>query len=165
MVIFGNNLGRVAILPDFASAAILQVVSLDPDISAQAHRSIITRLSLSQQVNAQFMHTLGSLVYVYVFGDKIGQMTLHGVSFPGLCDANEADGKPMPENRRESTSVEPILQWYNEHKMSRRQQPVRITMGRNIVLEGFIQALSVNVSDAATGLAEWAMQLAILPEH
>jgi len=48
-------------------------------------RSVIQTIQVSSQGNFQFLSTLRNYIYVYVFGEKPGNMVLTGTMFRGDC--------------------------------------------------------------------------------
>jgi len=163
MILFANRPGSVIALRGVGAPATIQSfaqVHVEPLISYRLHRSIITSIAISQQANAQFMHTLGSMVYIYAFGDRIGTMKLGGLSFPETCH-----DRPDAENVVGNGSLEPMLAWFEQHKVNRRQRPVRITIGRQTTLEGFVTAFTAQITSAENRLAEWSLELATLPQE
>lgn len=150
-ILFESNRGRVVQLDDPAASGRMNFLKVTPKISYSSHFSIITRMTLSSQVNVQFLHTIGSHIYIYVFGDRIGQMTLSGLAFSDACDAG---GRYGPEE---------ILKWYRENKASRRQSPVQIMIG-NTPVECFITNFNQDVVDPSTNLVQWTIAAATLPE-
>lgn len=102
-VLFSGNTGRVISLPDRVAVGAISMGSLSGSsglldlgsrafsdfwegrVSYDIHRSIITRIGVSHAGNYQFLHTLGNSVYIYTFGDRMGQVTVHGLSFAKQC--------------------------------------------------------------------------------
>lgn len=150
-IIFAGQPGRVVQLDDPAMACATNFLSLDPGIDFSTERSIVTRLVVSQQVNIQFLHTLGALVHVYVFGDRMGQVSLSGLSFPCACPEDGMLGS------------ERMLMWYKQHRASKRASPVRVTMGQTVI-EGFVTRFTEDVVDPSIKLVQWGVDLASLPE-
>lgn len=150
-IVFATRPGQVVQLDDPALACSTNFLSLDPDITFDAERSIVTRVTVSQQVNVQFLHTLGSLVYVYVFGDRMGQVALSGLSFACECP----DGTDL--------GAEKMMLWYKRHRASKRADPVRVTIGRTVI-EGFVTSFTEDVVDPSVKLVQWGVNLASLPE-
>ncbi len=158
-ILFEGNAGRVIRLDDPAvtcRAALLDVGGKnDPDaqITYDEQASIITRMTVSERVNAQFLHTFGRHVYIYVFGDRIGEITLSGLAFACPCDAS---GGPDPGAQR-------MLEWYRLNKASRRQQPVSVSIGSSAIA-GFVMGFTEDVADPASMLIQWGVNLVTLPE-
>lgn len=155
MHLFESNTGRVVALTDPAAHGLIEVVGLPNEpISLTTCRSIITRMTCSQQVNLQFLHTLGRQVYVYVFGDRIGQIMLSGLTF-----AN--DGR-RPEQT--THGLVRIMNWYHQHKASRRAEPVTVVLGASERVDGFVTGFSCDVLDPLSSIVQWNLTLASIPE-
>ena len=54
--------------------------------------AIIVAPRIDQAVDIQFQTSLKEAVYAYVFGDKMGNVTLSGIAFAGRCNNEEASG-------------------------------------------------------------------------
>jgi hypothetical protein len=154
-ILFESNVGSVVELVGPGQQCSTQLLGLDPNISFAAQRSIVTRVTVSQQVNVQFLHTLGALVYIYVFGDRIGQITLSGLSFSGGCNPDDKDGGVTP-------GVELMLNWYDQNRAANTAAPVRVMLG-NYAINGFVVAATMDVVDPSTSLVQWGLTLTALP--
>src|SRR5271165_5385492 len=122
-IFFEGPIGTTVMLLDPAVQGRAQLISLsDADISFDRYLSIITRFTFSQAVNAQFLHTLGNAIYIYTFGDRIGQVTISGLSFANDCNGNgiSTSGAHGAVN---------MIQWYQTNRLSNRGSPVRILIG------------------------------------
>lgn len=152
MVIFEGTPGRVIRMTDPALPATLKpIASLNPSISFAQERSIINRITIAQQTNHQFLHTLGNDIFIYVFGDRMGQVTLSGISASEECNGDTEYG------------LEKMLRWYKENKLSSRPEPVRIVVG-SVTLTGFVTGMSNDLVDPKTWLVNFAVTIALVPE-
>lgn len=156
MIIFEGRPGGVIALVDAGVQGNARLVNLDGDaaIGFDADRSIITQLSLSQEANVQFLHTLGSHIYIYAFGDRIGSVGLGGISFSGDCDVPGLE---------QAHGGELMLAWYRRHRVSRRRSPVRVMVG-NTPIEGFVVGFREEVVDPTTNLVQWGVTMRSLPD-
>jgi hypothetical protein len=154
MFILQGRPGAVIALDDPAVQCTTRLLGLDPDVTFGNQRSIITRMTVSQKVNVQFLHTLGDLIYVYVFGDRMGSICLSGLAFNCGCTK---EGTP-PDG-----GAEQMLLWYRQNRASRRPNPVRVTVGRTNI-EGFVVNFTEDVVDPSLNLVQWGVDLAALPE-
>lgn len=72
---------------------------------------IITGVGISASVNVQFALSLKDTVYVYVLGDRMGAVTLHGMIFDSLCDGGSGNGLAdlmgLYEQQKASAQTEP----------------------------------------------------------
>ena len=152
-IIFEGNRGRVVRLDDPAAQATVGFVQVaDAPIKYTTHWSIITRLTLNHQTNVQFLHTLGAAIYIYVFGDRIGQLGLSGLAFNSACEGTD-----------KKLGIERMMSWYKDNRISERGSPVRVMVG-NTPIEGFVVSSSEDTVDAETGLVQWGVNLSTLPE-
>lgn len=160
-VLFQSKVGQVVQLDDPAAQCTVSrpVLSFDntvQPITWNTYRAIITRVTLSQQVNLQFLHALGSMVFVYVFGDRMGSVVLSGLSF-FLCECDPVCGNPQP-----LIDQPDIYSWYKLNRASARQTPVKIGIG-NAVLEGFVTSFNEDVVDPSINILQWTVQMMALP--
>jgi len=148
-------IGRTIQLEDTSAAGTIRIVSVkgDEEIAFKKQKTIITRVTVSQQGNYQFLHTLGNDVYIYVFGDRIGEIAVSGLSFPMDCD--KIGGK---------IGGELIFDWYKKNRVAARPNPVTITIGTKTIIDGFVTAFTLDVVDPKTGIMQWNMQMVVLPE-
>lgn len=154
MIFFSGAVGRAVRLEDRAAEGSLRLVDMkDDQISYEEHKSIITRLVLSQRVNAQFTHSLGGEVYIYVFGDRIGGLTLSGLSFAATCEDES------PEHGLERT-----LQWYKERKASARQDPITVVVGET-AFNAFLLEMQTDVVDPSSGMVQWNANMTMLTDR
>lgn len=155
-IFFEKKLGVVVRFDDPAVQGSLRLVELDDaPIDFNIERSIITRVVVSERVNAQFLHTIGADIYVYVFGDRIGNVVISGLAFASSCHGGEgADDRHGAER---------ILKWYRKHRLSRRKEPIRILIG-NTPIEGFMMEFNEDVADSSTTMMQWTVVLQALPE-
>lgn len=156
-VIFSTGRGTVAQLADPAEQCDIRI-KIEPDVSFESHKSIVTRLTIHQEVNLQFLHTLGAMVYVYVFGDRMGSVSLSGLSF--ACTCSEGGGSSSSSGG--SSGAEKMLEWYKQARASRRQEPITVTIGDQVI-EGFVTSFNEDVVDTAAKLIQWQVDMSSLP--
>ncbi len=154
-VLFQSKAGQVVQLDDPSAQCTTSrpLLGLSPGIDWNNYRAIVTRVTLSQQVNVQFLHTMGSMVYVYVFGDRMGSVSLSGLSFflcecPGGVDSGRAD----------------VYAWYKLNRASRRPSPVKVSIGE-AVIEGFVTGFTEDVVDPALNMVQWGVTMTALPDE
>lgn len=153
-VIFSRNTGRVFMLNDAVAEGAIsmgKVVGNSP-ITYTQHTTIITRIGVAAAGNFQFLHTIGNDVYVYVFGDRMGQVDLHGISFAQSCGANGAEH-----------GFEKLFQWYELNRISVRKEPVTVTIGVNKSFQGFVTALTGDAQDSQTRTINFQLTISLLP--
>jgi hypothetical protein len=156
-VIFQSKVGQVVQLNDPVAQCTTSrpLMAVDPTLDWNSYRGIITRITLSQQVNIQFLHTLGSMVYVYVFGDRMGSVTLSGLSF-FLCSC-DADGTAAASDYQND-----VYAWYKTNRASVRSSPIKVSIGEAVV-QGFVTGFTEDVVDPALNLVQWGVNMTALP--
>lgn len=157
----GNNpVGRVVQCTDEHAQGTLHFFTLDRnnDINFRAHRSIITRFTVAHQSNFQFLHTVGNEIYIYVFGDRVGQMTVSGLSFAADCGINSSGVGSG------SHGFEGVLKWYEENRVSAKQDPVKVMVGSGEAINGFVVGMTADVVDHNIRLMSWNLSLMVLPK-
>lgn len=155
-VLFEGNTGRVIAIEDKVAAGAIALARVEGSggaITYQVHNTIITRLGMSAAGNYQFLHTIGNDVYIYVFGDRMGQIVIHGLSFAQQCPGG---GGPH--------GFERLLKWYSENRIAVYKQPVTVTTGTGTSVKGFVTALSGDVQDPIHRTVQFQLTISVLPE-
>lgn len=154
-VLFASKVGQVVQLDDPAAQCTTSrpLMSVEPSIDWNQFRAVITRVTLSQQVNIQFLHTMGSMVYVYVFGDRMGTISLSGLSF-FLCECD--GGQPAAQ--------QDVYAWYKQNRASKRREPVKVTIG-SAVIDGFVTGFTEDVVDPSLSIVQWGVNMQALPDE
>jgi hypothetical protein len=153
-VIFSKNTGRVIAISDAVAEGAISmggVVGSTP-INYTQHTTIITRIGVAAAGNFQFLHTIGNDVYVYVFGDRMGQVDLHGISFAQDCTKNDSEH-----------GFEKLFKWYEVNRISVRREPVTVTIGVNKSFQGFVTGLIGDAQDAQTRTINFQLTISLLP--
>jgi hypothetical protein len=106
--------------------------------------SIIQGFSIASQGNYQFLNTLRNFTYVYVFGEKMGDITVTGLTFIGSCDYYNWSG------------VSNTLGYYANYALSWTGAPVYIAIGL-AVFYGFLTGLRLDVRNPEGRLATFTL--------
>jgi hypothetical protein len=153
-VVFSRNTGRVFMLPDAVAEGAISIGNVEGNsaISFIQHTTIITRIGVAAAGNFQFLHTIGNDVYIYVFGDRMGQVDLHGICFAQDCTQDSGEH-----------GFEKLFAWYEQNRISVRKDPVTVTIGVNKSFEGFVTALTGDAQDAQTRTINFNLTISLLP--
>lgn len=112
--------------------------------------AIITSPAVSNHANVQFMPSLKESVYVYVFGDNMGSVTISGVAFASKCDGDDSG---MTE----------IFEYYKNYRASQRKEPVEVTFGKESI-SGFLTASDISSRDPDQLTLDFKFTINTLPE-
>lgn len=114
-------------------------------------QAIVTNAQIQQAGNFQFLHTLQDFIFVYIFGDRIGQLSIQGIAFLDSCASGGA-------------GLESMIRFYNRNRIAFRPQPVRVGFG-NIPFEGFLTAGQFQAEDNGSvgSLGRFALSIQTFP--
>ena len=162
MVIFGGAPGRVIAVQDPMTVLTTRTLGINgKPWKFESYKAILTRVAVARQANYQFMHTLGDGIYLYVFGDRVGQMVISGIAFGASCDA-PVNAK-NPQKPPAITGAEQILKFYEDNKVSKRESPVSITLGISTTLLGYLGQMQIEASDPETRMFQFSLPFTIIP--
>jgi hypothetical protein len=151
MDVFNSKPGLVAVFTDdTVLPGRIQLSS--PSLSSPS--VLISGVNYKQEVNRQFQQSLDRDIYLYVFGDLMGGVTVKGVAFPDECVSGD-DG------------VRIILGYYADNRASNRDTPVVVQFGDEAI-SGFLTQMSLNSPDNPTDpssfMYPWEMIINALPK-
>lgn len=149
MNFFSNRTGRMVLVPDVGFPL---TVGLEGWPGGVPMKSVITSASIASQGSFQFMQSLRNLIYVYVFGEKIGEIEIGGISFAGECS-----DRPSP------TGLENVWRYYLQHRISNRGSPISVAIGVELSFRGWLTAFRVGVTDPNSGLSQFSMRFNFFP--
>jgi len=120
-VVFSPCSGAVEIARPSCDSTSVLTTDIDGPINA-----IVTGMTLEMSGNYQFLHTLNDLVYFYSFGDRVGSLTLTGISFIKNCRAGAGAGVLLPKK-----SIMDLYQYYLDNRAVKSDG-----LAKSIVLTG-----------------------------
>jgi len=150
VTLFSKTSGHVTSFPDPTLPARASVAIAGWE-GFTGFKSIITDLTLATQGNYQFLHTLGGNIYVYVFGDRIGQLTVSGLSFENTCDAEGSIG------------IELVMKYYSDNRLAGRKTPIKVTVGVSTTFTAYLTGIGTKVQDTQARLWQYSLHMALLP--
>ena len=158
MQIFSSNPGTVGVIVSDQTATSPFVMKVDKsELSRDLIRGIVSSMSVSQDISIQFMHSLRDTIYINVFGNKIGQMTLSGILFlSDVCENGAKDPSGAP--------FEKFHNYYTNNNAVARAKALDIQIGANVAFKAFLLGFNFQVADAQTSLGQFTMSLAIVPK-
>lgn len=149
---FSQQRGQVLSFADPAVPAFTSL-KLDGWEGFNTFKSILTRVAVNAQTNFQFLHTLGGEIYLYVFGDRMGELIISGLAFDSACGSPGVIG------------IENVYRYYDAHKLSSRQAPVSVTIGTSTTLKCYLAGISSDVIDAKNRLTQFTLAFTAVPSR
>ena len=159
-ILFQGNTGRVTAISENVSQGCIDLGGIEVNGSSPfkggSLQSIITRVGINATGNFQFLHTIGNDVYMYVFGDRMGDITLHGLSFAGgTCGRGGQGGKH---------GFEELFSWYTANRIAAQKAAAKITIGRNTTFKGFIIGMTGDAADPKSRTIQFQLTISLLPD-
>ncbi len=121
-------------------------------------KSIVTGIRVQTSSGVQYLHTLSDLVFVYVFGERMGSVTLSGVSFASQC---ERFGDQFFSSNH---GLEYAMAYYLFNCVSSLGQPVTMVLGLSTPLVGFLDGATFELSDPAQVVGSWSLNFTAIPQ-
>ena len=116
----------------------------------------ITGYSLDMGTNHQFLHSLDNFIYLYAFGDRIGELTLSGLSFTGSCVQNNGGG-----DISDAMGQCAILSYYKDYRVSNSKgtKVSMISLGNcSNILRGFLTGIRLDLPQPSAPIVQWALR-------
>ena len=143
-----------------AGASLFKLLVDGGELGVDEISGIVTAFSVTGDSNVQFMHTLRDMIFISVFGDKIGSMSISGLLFlnsPAVC------GPAGGGTGTAAGGVRPFLSKFYELYVVKNVNPVKKGLG-DATVTAFITSFQVQMTDPQFSLAQFTMQLAALPK-
>lgn len=122
----------------------------------QNFKSIFTNVTIAERGNYQFLHTLGDHIYIYIFGDRIGQFGLAGLAFFDNCATSEPNGK---------IGIIHVIEYYRRFKITANPNPVLVTIDPDAVFRCFLLGMRGQVLNSAQRIFQFHLNFALVPEE
>ena len=141
--------------PGFALAlndpdAIPMVFDFDDWGGFDVRRSIVQGVSISRMGNFQFLHTLRGFVYVYIFGERMGEFVISGIAFAGKCPDDQTDG------------ISKVMEYYEEKGIAFFGKPVGIQVGK-AGFRAFLIGAKFDIINPKGRLGQFAFSFRTIP--
>lgn len=113
----------------------------------------VTGFAFEQNSNYQFLHTMNDFIYVYNFGDRIGELVVSGIGFAKTCPS--ASGAQLCG----------VMQFYNENKLS-NVGDLSLQLGDcSPPFFAFLTGMRMELQDPRTLVAQWTLRFNIVPKR
>lgn len=111
---------------------------------------LIESYAVRQGTAHQFQPSLSRAVYVYIFGDQMGQIEIRGLAAAISCQKGGTGG------------LKEILDFYSKNRASQTPTLTVVTVG-TYSFRGFLTGLNISPRSPEHLLSNWALQIATLP--
>lgn len=127
-------------------------VKVGSGVNYASLKGVVTSIGIQQQSNFQFLHTLRNLIYVYVFGERIADLTVGGTVFLSPCGTAGQTGWKL------------MYDFYEANRISRRETPVDVVIG-GIPFRAFLVGLGLSANDPANVVGQFSLSFKYLPNQ
>jgi hypothetical protein len=114
----------------------------------------VTGYALELSTNHQFLHSLDEFIYVFAFGDRIGELTLSGITFIGCVGG--AGG---------AADASSVFDYYRNNRLAAKMAPTQITIGGttgSAQLLGFLTGMRLEVPNPANPIVQWVLRFTVI---
>lgn len=129
--------------------AVPMTISADGWGGFATRQAVVQRVAVSSMGNFQFMHTLRNYIYVYVFGERIGELTLSGLAFAGTCYGG-GDG------------ISKVLAYYSQKGIGFTGKPVGVQVGAS-GFQAFLIGAQFEINNPEAQMGQFQLKFNILP--
>lgn len=113
----------------------------------------VTAFQLVQEGNYQFQHTVNKFIYAYIFGDRVGMLSLSGFGFIG----NPCNGGGNEDQRLCS-----LFDYYKNKRVAKPPHAYPINIGGCGVMIGFLTGMRMEILRPEVPIVQWIMQFHVL---
>lgn len=114
----------------------------------------MTGFVLEQNGNYQFLHTVNDFIYVYAFGDRVGELLISGMGFVKACPGAD------------SAKLCSVFEFYQTNKISKKGD-LTVTLGDcpDATFFAFLTGMRLELQDPTTQIGQWSLRFSIVPKN
>jgi len=132
-----------------------------------ARNAIITGVTVSSRGTYQFQQTLRNFVYVYVFGERMGDVTIHGLTFMSNCVQCYPPSSPdCIEIGQGFSGISMTADYYDAWKATGQSNvpgiPLGISFGLMSLL-GFLTGFNISLTDPKSRIGKFTLNFKTTP--
>lgn len=167
-ILFTGNQGLVARVRLEGATALIGGFKLNPPLTFEERKSVITSITISESCNVRFQPSMGKAVYAYTFGgDNMGSIQISGINMLSPCDAG-AIGASNADRKKQAPITDRglglVRKYYLSNRASVRQDPIQLVLAGSLVpLKGYLVQWTGRIVQPEFRVFEWAMLLSSLP--
>lgn len=116
---------------------------------------VITGIGVDQRVNIQFVSSLQKVIYVYSFGDKMGQITVSGLAFHKICPGNGQQGY---------LGAQSLLEYYDKNRAISEDRLMKVSIG-GYAIQGYMVSANLQTSSAEFKTMAFTLNIISVPKQ
>ena len=112
----------------------------------------VTGFQLELEGNYQFQHTVNKFIYAYIFGDRVGMLTLSGFGFIGNpCNGGGDDARLCS-----------IFDYYKNKRAAKPPHAYPINVGGCGTMIGFLTGMRMGIERPDVPIVQWFMRFHVI---
>jgi len=119
-------------------------------------KAVLTGFKYGGRSGLGFTHTLRDRIYLYVSGERMGEVEISGVGFAGACGVSPNQGGNW-------TGFDSIYAYYERVRASTQGQSCRLILGPRTTIAGFMSDVSFSLDDPQTAVGSFTFKFAAVP--
>lgn len=116
----------------------------------QSTTAVIIDAEYRQATNQQFQSSLMNTIYMYVFGDQMGAISIKGYIFAASCTSG-------------ISGVEEVLSYYKDNRAAKKSAAVIVKVG-DTKISGFLTQMNISTADPVARINAFTFQINSMPE-
>lgn len=150
--IFSSQPGVAAVVS--SEGAVPSVLNLGPTWRGfEVFKCVVTGMALQGQGGVQFMSTMRDYIYIHTFSERMQVLSISGLAFGNTCGA---DGSKY-------SGLDGLLYYYTANRLTTTGKPVRLTVGVNTALSGFLAGFNFQITDPSTVIGQFTLDFRCPP--
>jgi hypothetical protein len=142
-----SGTGRIAVIPNDDDSVPFGMIVGDFQTSMSI-KGILGSVQMAGQGGIQMMHTLRRAIYMYTFGERVGELEIGGLLMHADCSDRSI--------QTQQSGVLRFFDWYERNRVTTTGLPVTITVVPGLVLTGFLFRMKFGVSDPSLPIAQFS---------
>lgn len=115
-------------------------------------RAIVQSIGVAERAAVQITHSLRDMVYVYTFGDRMGDMRIGGLALLTDCKDPNLSG------------FSKIYKYWRANRPGKRKTPIGVSLGTDFAVRGILIDMDMGVTDPKLPVANFNMTLRYFPD-
>jgi hypothetical protein len=142
-------------------------ITFDGKKTLESVKVPVTGFALEQQGNYQFLHTLNNFTYCYIFGDRIGELTISGMGFAQNATNGAGGGADAWSCGADSNigSLCNLFGWYQDNRVSAsssKTMAITLNGGACGSFWAFLTGMRMEMPRAEILIAQWTLRFNVI---
>lgn len=115
-------------------------------------RAIVQSVGVAEQAAVQITHSLRDMVYVYAFGDRMGEMRIGGLALLTDCKDPNLSGFAK------------VYKYWRANRPGKRKTAIKISLGTDFGVSGILTGMDMTSADPKLPVANFNLTFRHFPD-